>query len=75
MILKIKEIERILLKYPKKFPFSQIIADVYSQGYSSSEMKKALIHLQELGVIEIEKKDFIIVEYLDIYDIDLSEIF
>jgi hypothetical protein len=64
MKLQVNELQRLLLTGSTKIPFSWIIDVCKQHGYTASEIKKCMIWMQEKGIVEIEKEDFVIIDYM-----------
>lgn len=64
MKLLINTIHSQLLHYDKNKPLSNIIYTLKDNGFTAGEIKKALIDLQELKVIEIERVDFVTIDFI-----------
>jgi hypothetical protein len=64
MKLIVNDLQRMIMTSSTKIPFSWIIDACFRNGYTAEEVKKEMIAMKERGLIEIEREDFVIIDYM-----------
>jgi hypothetical protein len=64
MELLINELQQKIISFNPHLNFACLVVALRGFGYSNHDIKKAMISLRELKIIEIDKVDFVKIDYL-----------